>query len=113
MCTALRGAMQDAVEREGLTLARAVAGAEVIVTAEADIVDQHSETQFGTTFNIRTYSIEMSVDVPRFDQSVSMAEAKTFTADTRVGRERISENARVVAANTVERIQAYWKKRVP
>jgi hypothetical protein len=113
VCGALRAALQDAIEREGLAMSRAVAGAEIILTAEAAIVDERSETQFGTAFQIRTYSIELSADIPRFDQAVSMPEPRTFTADTRVGRERISENARVVAMNAVERVHAFWKKRVP
>ena len=83
------------------------------MTAEAAIVDERQQTQFGTNFVVRTYSIDISAESTRFNQDVPMPATRTFTADTGVGRERLAENARVAAADAIERVQQFWKKRVP
>ena len=85
---------------------------EFVVTAEVAIVDERQQTQFGTNFVVRTYSIDIAAESTRFNQDVPMPASKTFSADTRTGRERLAENARVAAADAIERVQQFWQKRV-
>ena len=114
MCSPLRQAIQENAEREGLVMTRGSNKAvEFLLTAEVAIVDERQQQQFGTNFVVKTYSIDISAESTRFNQDVPMPASKTFSADTRVGRERLAENARVVAADAIERVQQFWKKRVP
>jgi hypothetical protein len=114
VCSPLRQAIQEIAEREGLVMTRASNKAvEIVLTAEAAIVDERQQRSFGTNFAVRTYSIDISAESTRFNQDVPMPASRTFTADAGVGRERIAENARVAAADAVERVQQFWKKRVP
>jgi serine/threonine protein kinase len=114
VCGPLRQAILQNAEREGFVMTRGSNKAvEFVVTAEVAIVDERQQTQFGTNFVVRTYSIDISAESTRFDQDVPMPATKTFTADTGVGRERLAENARVAAADAIERVQQFWKKRVP
>ena len=83
---------------------------DVVLTAEVAIVAETPQSQFGTTFVVTTYSIDMSAESPRFNQDVPMPAPKSFSADLRVGRERLAENARVAAADAIERVQQFWKK---
>ena len=84
---------------------------EFVVTAQVAIVDESQQQQFGTTFYVRTYSLDIAAESTRFNQDVPMAASKTFTADARTGRERLAENARLAAADAIERMQQFWKKR--
>ncbi len=110
VCGALTSAIQESAEREGITVTRSSAGADVALGAEVSIIDQRAQSQFGTTFVIRTYSIDFSGDAARFDGVISMPAPKTFSADVRIGRERIEENARVAAADAIARVTEFWKK---
>ena len=103
--------MQDAMERDGVSMARGAA--DVALTAQVAVVDERADRQFGTTFVVRTYSIEIEGDSPRFNESVPMPPPRTFSADARLGAERLNENARVAAIAAVERVRAFWKKRTP
>jgi hypothetical protein len=114
VCGPLRQAIQEIAEREGLVMTRSSNKAvEILLTAEAAIADERQQRSFGTNFSVRTYTIDISGESTRFNQDVPMPASKTFTADAGVGRERIAENARVVAADAIERVQQFWKKRVP
>ena len=86
---------------------------EILLTAEVAVVNEQQQRQFGTNFSVKTYSIDISAESTRFNQDVPMPASKTFTADASAGRERLAENARVVAADAIERVQQFWKKRVP
>lgn len=86
---------------------------EIVLTAEVAVVNEQQQRQFGTNFVVKTYSIDISAESTRFNQDVPMPASKTFTADANAGRERLAENARVVAADAIERVQQFWKKRVP
>lgn len=113
VCGPLRSAIQEVAEREGLTITRGSKGSEIVLTAEVSIVDRRAENQFGTTLVVTTYSVDVSGESPQFDQLVPMPPSKTFSADARFGGERLAENARLVAADAIERVQQFWKKRVP
>jgi hypothetical protein len=113
VCGPLRQAIQEAAERQGLVMTRGSnRTVEFVLTAEVAIVDESQQRQFGTNFVVRTYSIDISAESTRFSQDVPMPASKTFSADTRTGRDRLAENARVAAADAIERVQQFWKKRV-
>jgi hypothetical protein len=113
VCLPMRSAIEDAAERAGVGVARGTAAPEIVIAADVTILDERQQNQFGTKFVVRTYSVDVSGESRRFDQGVPMPAPKTFTADARFGRERYMENARVVAADAIERVQQFWKKRVP
>jgi serine/threonine protein kinase len=113
VCGPLRSAIQEAAEREGLPITRRSRDAEILLTAEVSIVDRRQQVQFGTTLVTTTYSMDISGEAPRFDQSIPMPASKTFSADARIGAERYDENARLAAADAIERVRQFWKKRVP
>ncbi len=64
---------------------------------------------FGTTFATRTYSVEVSGET-KDGQPISMPAPKTFSFDAQFGRERLDENARVIASDVVDKVRAYWNK---
>ena len=113
VCAALRAAFDRALDQQSLAIARDSGGAEIAITANTSILEERVEQQFGTTFAVRTYSVEVAADARRWRQAVPMPTPATFTADLRFGRERISENATVIASSAVEHLQAFWSKRVP
>ena len=86
---------------------------DVLIDAVVEVLEDRVERQFETTFAVRTYSIEVGGESGRSGESLAMPAPRTFSADSRFGRERIAENARLVAADVMEGIQAYWKKRAP
>jgi hypothetical protein len=81
------------------------------VTAFAEEVEARTEQQFGTTFVVRTYSMEVAGEAPRFDEIVTMPPPETVTFDTRFGREKLDERSRVLANAVTERIRAYWSRK--
>lgn len=89
---------------------RDVPRADVAVQATVTLVDQQTQTMFGTTFTIRNYSIDVNGQAPRTGNNVAMPSAATLNYDARY-RDRLDEKARVVAASVVESIRDYWKKR--
>ncbi len=103
--------MQEALSREGISMPRGTA--EITVTAQLSILDERADRQFGTTFVVRTYSIELDGDAPRLNEAVPMPASRTFSTDARLGAERLNENARVSATAVAERIRAFWKSRTP
>ena len=85
--------------------------AEVLISIFAEEIEARSETQFGTTFVIRTYSMEARVSAPRFGD-VAMPPPEVFSFDTRFGRDKLDERTRVMASKVRERIRRYWNERV-
>jgi len=53
----------------------------------------------------------VELEAPRFDAAPVAPEGRTFSADLRVGKERVNENARLVANDTVEKIREFWTRR--
>lgn len=81
------------------------------MTANAAPVEERVSQQFGTTFAVRTYSIELDGEAPKLGESVAMPPATTVSYDQSVGRERLNEKARLVAGDVVERVNAFVKKK--
>jgi hypothetical protein len=73
--------------------------------------DARAEQMFGTTFIVRTYSVELAATQGRDD--VPMPAPTTFSFDARVGQEKLDQQARLIATSAVERVRAFWKKRLP
>jgi serine/threonine-protein kinase len=109
ICTPLRSAIAEVLDREGLSLTRGAG--DVSLTAEVTPVDARAEQTFGTTVAVRTYSIEVEGESPRLNEDIPMSVSRTVSADPRFGAERFAEAARLVAADAVERVRAYWSKR--
>jgi hypothetical protein len=113
ICPALRSAVDQALSKDSLPNVRDAARAEIVINARVTLVDQRSQEQFGTTFVVKTYAIELDGEARASSEAVPMPAQSTLSFDARVGRERLDEHARVVAAGMVEKIRQYWKKRSP
>jgi hypothetical protein len=112
VCGALTTAFEQALEREGLPRAARPDGAEILVNASATLLDTHQDQQYGTSFVVQTFSLELRAEAVRDASAVSMPAARTFSFDRRFGGERAAEQGRLMAAAAVERIQTFWAKRV-
>jgi eukaryotic-like serine/threonine-protein kinase len=106
-CGEIRTALQQALERKGMRSGRP-AGADVLVNVAAEEIEARTEEQFGNTFVIRTYSVTLDAEVPRFGDSVTLP-PRTFSFDARLGREKLRGEAHVIAASAAERIEKYWE----
>jgi hypothetical protein len=111
VCAALRSAVSNAFEKSGLRSVNAAARADIAIGATAEMLQQKVDSQFGTTFATRTYSIELTGEAPRAGDDVAMPGASTVSFDPSVGRERLDEKARVIASDIVDRVRAYVKKK--
>jgi serine/threonine-protein kinase len=108
-CGALRGAFGEALEKRGMRMGRPDR-ADVFVRAEAEEIEARTEEQFGNTFVIRTYSVTLDAEVPRFGDSVALP-PRTFSFDARLGREKLRGEVFVIATSAAERIERYWEKK--
>jgi serine/threonine-protein kinase len=106
-CGLIRAMLQEALERRGMRTGRA-AMADVLVRVEAEEIEARTEEQFGTTFVIRTYSVTLDAEVPRFGDSVTLP-PRTFSFDARLGRDKLRGEAHVIATSAAERIEKYWE----
>jgi hypothetical protein len=111
VCTAVRDAFASALQREKMIVTTSAQRADIYVVVNAAAVDGSVQQQFGTTFVVRNYTISVELEAPRFDASPSAPEGRSFSADLRVGKERVNENARLVANDTVEKIREFWTRR--
>ena len=109
VCGPLRAALEHALDNEGWSLRRT--GADIELVATVEILEERTDNQFGTTFVVRTYSVQMEGEAPRLNEVLPTMPAQTFSADARLGRERLNENARVAAAAALERMRVFWKRR--
>jgi tRNA A-37 threonylcarbamoyl transferase component Bud32 len=111
VCNALRTAVGEALDQASLPNVRDAQRAEILIDAAVAIVDEHVNQQFGATFAVRTFSIDVSGEARRSGESVPMPGPATVSYDARVGQERLNERARLTADAIVEKIRAYLKKR--
>jgi len=108
ICSAVRAAFDQALARVGLPRVATAARADIVVNFEASVIDERVTQQFGTTFVVRTYSVEAAGASPRFEEAVPMPPPTTFSFDAQFGRERAAEQARLIAAAVLEQVQSYW-----
>ncbi len=112
VCGALTTAFEQALEREGLPRAARPDGAEILVNANATLLDTHQDQQYGTSFVVQTFSLELRAEASRDGSAVSMPAARTFSFDRRFGGERAAEQGRLMSGAALERIQTFWATRV-
>ena len=110
ICGALKSATDQALAKDSMTSTRDPARADVALVATVTLVDEQTQRMFGTTFTVRNYTIDVAGDARASGDSVPMPSAATLNYDARY-RDRLDEKARLVAADVVEHIRGYWKKR--
>ena len=112
ICAALRTSIEQALQKAGLSSVRNPERAEVVMKATVTALDERVDRQFGTTFAVRSYSVDVDAEAARSSEGIPMPSPKTFSFDQQFGKERLNENARVLADDVVEQVRAFWKKRV-
>ena len=100
-CSSLKSALQQSFDRAGLPVAP-LSEAEIVLLIYAEEIESRTEEQFGTTFVVRTYSVEASAEAPRFGEPLNMPPPEVFSFDTRFGRERLNERSRVFSAAVLQ-----------
>jgi serine/threonine-protein kinase len=111
VCAAVRDAFASALQREKMAVTTSAPRADVYIAVNAAALDGAVQEQFGTTFVVRNYTIGVELEAPRFDDGPAAPQGRTFSADLRVGKERVNENARLVAIDTVAKIREFWTRR--
>jgi tRNA A-37 threonylcarbamoyl transferase component Bud32 len=111
VCSALRTAVDDELQKARLTSVRNAARADIGISARVAGVEGRVTQQFETTFAVRTYSISLSAEATRTSESVSMPPPATVSYDPSFGSERVAEKARVLASEIADRLQVFVSKR--
>lgn len=81
----------------------------MLLSANVEVVQDRVQRDFGTALATRTYSVEVEGEA-QDGKPISMPAPKTFSFDAQFGRERLEENARVIASDVVDKVRAYWNK---
>ncbi len=111
VCVALQSAIDGELARASMPSVMDESSAELLVDALVTAGRPRSETMFGQTFVIESYTISLSGAARRYEERVSMPEPRSFTLDERVGQARLTEQARLAAAAVVERLRTYWSSK--
>ena len=107
----MKTAVDDALDKGGLGNVRNAAHADVDVAARVEGVQERADRQFGTTFTVRTYSIDLNAEAPRTGDAVSMPSSTNLSFDPQFGAERVAEKARLLAGEIVDRVKAFAKRK--
>lgn len=107
-CAALRFAIVEEAKKRGVPIASPPRG-DVIVHIGVDEIEARQEEQFGTTFVVRTYSIEATGTSPHFGDELYL-EPKMISFDARRGREKLREESRLIARDVMAAVQDYWSR---
>jgi len=110
VCSAIRSAVDDALQKAGMRSIRDAARADVAVEANVTPVENRVSNDFGTTFAVRTFSIDVSGEAPKLGDNVAMPSSTTLSYDPKFGSERVTEKARLVADGIVEKVKAFAAK---
>jgi serine/threonine protein kinase len=111
VCSVIRAEMARAFQRDGLVVMNDRGPAQVGVTAAVTLVSETTSADFGVPMLTRTYSVELIGDAR--GASVAMPDPRRFSYDARVGSERLTENARLIAAGAVESVRAFLSRQRP
>jgi serine/threonine-protein kinase len=111
ICASVRSQVDQALARNNLPAVRNPDRAAIIVTANASVLQERVNRDFGTAFATRTYSVDLTGETREGDV-VAMPPARTFSFDAQFGRDRLDENARAIADDLAEKVRAFWKKRL-
>jgi serine/threonine protein kinase len=109
ICSPVRSAMADALRKDHMPMAASAGRADVTLAIEVELIEQRVQESFGTTFAPRTFAVDVAGE--SHGLLISMPPARTFSFDAQFGRERANENARLIAADAVEKIREFWKNR--
>ena len=110
VCSALRAAVDDELQKARLASVRNAARADVGISARVAGLEGRPGSQFETTFAVRTYSIEVSAEAIRTSEAVSMPAPTTISYDPSFGSERVAEKGRLLAGEIADKLQAYLSK---
>src|SRR3989454_2316931 len=110
VCSALRTAIDDELEKARFTSVRNAARADIGISARVAGVEGRVTPQFETTFAVRTYSIALSAEARQTSEAVSMPPPTTVSYDPSFGSERVAEKARVLASEISDKLQAFLSK---
>jgi hypothetical protein len=110
VCSPLRAAVDEALEKGGLSSVRNAARANIAVSSRVEILQQRVDRQFQTTFAVRNYSIEVSAETTT-SETVTMPPTTTLSFDPQFGSERSAEKARLVAGDIVDRVKAFVRRK--
>jgi serine/threonine protein kinase len=111
VCSPLRAAVDEALEKGGLSSVRNAARANIAISSRVEILQQRVDRQFQTTFAVRNYSIEVSAETTSTSETVTMPPTTTLSFDPQFGSERSAEKARLVAGDIVDRIKAFVRRK--
>jgi hypothetical protein len=104
-------AVDEALDNGGLSAVRQAPRGDIDVAATVEGVQETVSNQFQTTFAVRTYSIDVVAETIRTGEAVSMPSPSNLSFDPQFGSARIAERARLVAADIVDRVKAFARKK--
>jgi serine/threonine protein kinase len=107
ICGPLRSALDEALGKAALRSVRDPARADVQVEATVAGTQGRSSSDFGTTFAVRTYSIDLTAEATRTSEAIAMPSTATLSYDPSFGSERVAERSRVLAGEIVDSVQAF------
>ena len=103
LCGAVRSAFDQQIESNGLAIARTKDRADIVIVATIGITGENRDENFVT----RSYLLDVVGDAPKLDKAVALPAARSFSFDARVGRERLNENARAMAVQSLTRVKDF------
>jgi hypothetical protein len=106
LCGAVRSAFDQQIESNGLGIARSKDRADIVILATIGVTGETRDEMFTT----RSYVLDVVGDAPKLDKAVGMPAARSFSFDARVGRERLNENARAMAVQSMTRVKDFIEK---
>ena len=105
VCSALRTAVEDELQKARFANLRTAAKADVAVNAR--VAALQGRLSADQQFAVRTYSIELSAEAVQSSEAVPMPAPATLSYDPTFGGERVAEKARLVAGEVAEKLQAF------
>lgn len=109
VCNALRASLLDAFQKHNIQSVRDQGRAAIVLAGNVEVVQEKISRDFGQAMQTRTYTVDVSGET-RDGTPISMPAPRTFSFDAQFGRERLDENARLIAGDVVEKIRAFWNK---
>jgi serine/threonine-protein kinase len=108
VCGEIRSELVRALQADAFPVVGNQAAADIEVTVNVALVSETPSTQFGTPITTRTYSVELTGSSR--STALVMPEPRIFGFDALFGRARLQENARLIAAGTVEAVRTFTAK---
>jgi serine/threonine protein kinase len=113
ICGPLRAALDEALAKAAFRGVRDPARADVQVEATVAGTQGRTSAQFGTTFAVRTYSIDLAGEATKTSEAVPMPQTATVSYDPSFGSDRVAEKSRVLAGEIVDSVQAFLSRQRP